>query len=228
MSTSSPCLETGDSAKLYDRWFGPRPTSSADRDLVATLLTEALSLFEEDPPAARRCIESARLLIRAPPNEERPKNCRLADWQVRRAKEFIRSNLGASLRIEAVAKLVHLSASYFSRSFKSTTGIAYSDYVAAARIDLAKKLLLTTGAPISEVALMCGLADQSHLTRVFSRVVGLPPSTWRRQLLGGGLAKDSPGKQSNAAAEPDAPVAADLIDRAWESSEAREVQYAAE
>ncbi|MBS7542480.1 helix-turn-helix domain-containing protein [Ancylobacter oerskovii] len=228
MSTSPPCLETDDSAKLFDRWLGARPTSSADSDLVSTLLTEALSLFEEDPPAARRCIESARLLIRAPPNEERPKNCRLADWQVRRAKEFICSNLGASLRIEAVAKLVHLSASYFSRSFKSTTGIAYSDYVAGARIDLAKKMLLTTDAPISEVALVCGLADQSHLTRVFSRIVGLPPNTWRRQLLGSELAKDPSGRQSNAAAAPDALVAGDLADHEWENSEALEVQYAAE
>jgi AraC-like DNA-binding protein len=228
MSTSPPCLETDDGAKLYDRWLGARPTSSADRDLVSTLLAEALSLFEEDPPAARRCIESARLLIRAPPNEERPKNCRLADWQVRRAKEFICRNLGASLRIETVAKLVHLSASYFSRSFKSTTGIAYSDYVASARIDLAKKLLLTTNAPISEVALACGLADQSHLTRVFSRVVGLPPNTWRRQLLGSNLAKDPSGGQSSAVAEPEAPVAGDLADNNWENSDTREVRYAAE
>jgi AraC-like DNA-binding protein len=159
----------------------------AETDLVGDLLAEALALLEQDVGAARRCIESARSLVRAPAYENRPKNCRLADWQVRRAQDFICNNLGSNLRIEVVARLVHLSSSYFSRAFKSTTGISYSDFVARARIDLAKQLLLTTELPISEVALNCGLVDQSHLTRLFNRVVGLPPNTWRRRVLGDAL-----------------------------------------
>jgi AraC-like DNA-binding protein len=103
---------------------------------------------------------------------------------VRRVKDFIRNNIGASLRIETVAKVAHLSASYFSRAFKSATGGTYSDFVTLARVDRAKSLLLTTNDPISEIALICGFADQSHLTRMFSRVVGSPPNTWRRQERG--------------------------------------------
>ena len=179
MSTSLPNLEAADAARLLDRWLHARPASSADRDRVTALLTEALSLFEQDPPAARRCIESAHLLIRAPANEERAKTCRLADWQVRRVKDFICANLGAGLRIEAVAGLVNLSAGSFSRSFKSTTGIAY--FVAGAHVDLAKKPLLITEAPISEIALACGLADPSHPTWVFGRIVGLPPNATPRR-----------------------------------------------
>jgi AraC-like DNA-binding protein len=90
------------------------------------------------------------------------------------------------LRIELVAKHVQLSASYFSRAFKATAGVSYSAFLVNVRIELAKQLLLTTDIPISEVALACGLADQSHLTRLFGRVVGLPPNTWRRQVLGAG------------------------------------------
>jgi len=162
-------------------------STGAETDLVGDLLGEALALLELDVGAARRCIESARSLVRAPPYENRPKNCRLADWQVRRAKDFICNNLASNLRIEVVARLVHLSSSYFSRAFKVTTGVSYSDFVARARIDLAKQLLLTTELRISEVALNCGLVDQSHLTRLFNRVVGLPPNTWRRHVLGEAL-----------------------------------------
>ncbi|MBV8472677.1 MAG: helix-turn-helix transcriptional regulator, partial [Hyphomicrobiales bacterium] len=43
------------------------------------------------------------------------------------------------------------------------------------------RLLLTTETPISEIALACGLTDQSHLTRIFKRSVGMPPAAWRRQ-----------------------------------------------
>lgn len=166
----------------------PAPRSIAKdgqhRGLIGMLLGEALTLLEEDRPAARRCIEHACSLVILPQDCERGRSSLLADWQVRRAKTFIADNLDSSLRIETVAKLVNLSASYFSRAFKATVGLSYSDYVADARIELAKRLLLTTDMPIAEVALTCGLADQSHLTRLFSRSVGLPPSAWRRRLAG--------------------------------------------
>ncbi|WP_376698576.1 hypothetical protein [Bradyrhizobium aeschynomenes] len=35
---------------------------------------------------------------------------------------------------------------------------------------------------MAEVALACGRADQSYLTRLFSRTEGLPPRAWRRML----------------------------------------------
>ncbi|QIO36899.1 helix-turn-helix domain-containing protein [Bradyrhizobium sp. 1(2017)] len=158
----------------------------AHQELINALLGEALALLDQDRASARRCIEGARSLIRAPDHEDRPRNCLLAEWQVRRAKEFIRNNLATCLRMELVARHVQLSASYFSRAFKATAGVSYSDFLVNARIDLAKQLLLTTDIPISEVALACGLADQSHLTRLFGRIVGLPPNTWRRQVLGAG------------------------------------------
>jgi AraC family transcriptional regulator len=30
----------------------------------------------------------------------------------------------------------------------------------------------------------CGFSDQSHLTRLFTNVAGLPPGTWRRHYRG--------------------------------------------
>jgi AraC-like DNA-binding protein len=161
-------------------------STPAHQELINALLGEALALLDRDRASARRCIERARSLIRAADYEGRPRNCLLAEWQLRRAKEFIRNNLATCLRIELVAKHVQLSASYFSRAFKATAGVSYSAFLVNVRIELAKQLLLTTDIPISEVALACGLADQSHLTRLFGRVVGLPPNTWRRQVLGAG------------------------------------------
>jgi AraC-like DNA-binding protein len=47
-------------------------------------------------------------------------------------------------------------------------------------VEYAKQRMLTTNAPLCEIALDCGLADQSHLSRVFRRVTGTTPSAWRR------------------------------------------------
>ena len=157
------------------------PTS--DNDLVAQLLSEALSLLEQDRAAARRRIEDAFALTKGNANPEPAKKGMLAAWQMRRTVQHIRDNLGSPLRIDSVARFANLSASYFSRAFKATMGCSYSEYVIHARLNLAKHLLLTTNKTISEIALACGLADQSHLTRLFKRAEGFPPRAWRRRLV---------------------------------------------
>jgi AraC family transcriptional regulator len=45
---------------------------------------------------------------------------------------------------------------------------------------VAKEKLRDRRVSVSQVALTCGFADQSHLTRVFTRMVGLSPAAWRR------------------------------------------------
>jgi AraC-like DNA-binding protein len=40
--------------------------------------------------------------------------------------------------------------------------------------------MITTGASLSEIALSCGMSDQSHFTRSFRRIVGETPSSWRQ------------------------------------------------
>jgi AraC-like DNA-binding protein len=50
------------------------------------------------------------------------------------------------------------------------------------RIEYAMTLLEKQPAlDISEIAMACGFADQSHFTRLFSRFVGTTPAVWRRQ-----------------------------------------------
>lgn len=38
--------------------------------------------------------------------------------------------------------------------------------------------------PLSEIAIAAGFANQSHMTRVFTAVVGVSPAVWRRETLG--------------------------------------------
>jgi AraC-like DNA-binding protein len=44
--------------------------------------------------------------------------------------------------------------------------------------------MLTTSAPLSEIALSCGMSDQSHFTRSFRRIVGETPHLWRQARRG--------------------------------------------
>jgi AraC family transcriptional regulator len=152
--------------------------------LLTILLEEALKLLDFDRTGARRRIEDAQALVRRGDSGDRRKTP-LAGWQLQRAEGFIRDHLGSRLRIGSVAKAINLSPSYFSRAFKATKGVSYSDFVLMSRIALAKHLLLTTQLPIAQIALNCGMADQSHLTRVFRQAVGASPRAWRCRRVSG-------------------------------------------
>ena len=92
-----------------------------------------------------------------------------------RALEYIQDQLDADLTVSGIAQAVDLSPYHFTRLFKESTGQSPHQYVVDARVRKAKELLTTGKFTISEAAFHLGFADQSHLTRHFKRVFGLPP-----------------------------------------------------
>ena len=104
----------------------------------------------------------------------------LAPWQVRRAKEILSAHLDGGIPLQEVARECHLSMGHFSRQFRRTTGLAPHKWLLTRRIEVAKEKLGDRRMSLSEVAAACGFADQSHLTRVFTRMVGASPGAWRR------------------------------------------------
>jgi AraC family transcriptional regulator len=117
--------------------------------------------------------------MRSPPQ---PARGGLAPWQARRAKEILCANLDGRVPIEEVARQCRLSVSHFSRAFRRSMGAAPHNWLLARRVELAKEKLRDDRLSLLEVALACGFADQSHLTRVFTRMVGVSPGAWRRAL----------------------------------------------
>jgi len=105
----------------------------------------------------------------------------LAPWQERRATEFLAANLDGNVSLNDIARQCGLSISHFSRAFRQSTGLAPHRWLVHRRIEAAKALLRKGALSLSDVALRCGFADQSHLTRTFSGVVGSSPGIWRRQ-----------------------------------------------
>ncbi|CAB3628771.1 helix-turn-helix domain-containing protein [Achromobacter pestifer] len=104
----------------------------------------------------------------------------LSPWQLRRATELLAANIGGDLSIADIATECGLSRSYFIKAFKGSTGKTPHRWLTAHRIERACALLTQSHLPIAAVALACGFADQSHLTRVFTQVLGTTPGMWRR------------------------------------------------
>jgi transcriptional regulator GlxA family with amidase domain len=92
----------------------------------------------------------------------------------------VEAHLASNITSNDLCALVRLSPSHFSRAFKASFGCSPHAHVIARRIDRAKLMMLETSAPLCEVALACGFADQSHFSTKFRRAAGQAPRAWRR------------------------------------------------
>jgi AraC-like DNA-binding protein len=156
------------------------PALAAIHSDLARLLADAQSAIGRNPDEARRCITRATALLEQPAEPPIHVSGGLATWQANRVRTYIADNLTETIAVEDLALLVGLSVSYFSRAFRASFGEAPYVHVLRQRIARACDLMVTTDEPLSQIAVACGLADQSHFTRLFRRFHGVTPHAWRR------------------------------------------------
>jgi AraC family transcriptional regulator len=118
---------------------------------------------------------------------------------VQRLTDHIDANLAATILVDDLARLVGLSNDHFSREFKRTFGLSAHAYLMRRRVEVAQGLMLTTNAPLSAIALNCGMSDQSHFSRSFRRLVGEAPDAWRRSRRAAIAWRAAGSTQGNAA-----------------------------
>ena len=106
----------------------------------------------------------------------------MAPSALRRCVEYIEARLDGDLRLDELAQVVGLSASHFVRSFRRSTGKTPYQFLLHRRVARAQMAMRDRRAPLAVVALVSGFADQHHLARVFRRITGVTPSTYRRSL----------------------------------------------
>jgi AraC family transcriptional regulator len=105
----------------------------------------------------------------------------LTAWKTKRIRSYIEANQEAVIRVVDLAGVAQLSTSHFSRAFRKTFGMTAVAYISQQRIRRAQELMLTSVLSLSQVALECGMCDQSHFSRVFRRIVGINPQAWRHR-----------------------------------------------
>jgi AraC family transcriptional regulator len=98
---------------------------------------------------------------------------------------LVLNDLTADIPVAELANRCGLSRSHFARAFKASMGVPPHRWLMRHRIERCQELLASSNESIAEIALHCGFADQSHLTRVFHAVTGLSPAAWRRQRKAG-------------------------------------------
>jgi len=98
---------------------------------------------------------------------------------IRQVQEWVLENLEEDLTVDQLAAQAGMSVRNFSRAFKSDTGETPADFVEAARLDAARRMLEETASPLKRVAARSGFHDQNGLRRAFVRRLGVTPGDYR-------------------------------------------------
>jgi transcriptional regulator GlxA family with amidase domain len=88
------------------------------------------------------------------------------------------------LDVEALARSVHMSAGHLSRQFRLAYGEAPYGYLMTRRIERAMALLRRGDLSVTEVCFAVGCSSLGTFSSRFTELVGMPPSTYRREAAG--------------------------------------------
>jgi transcriptional regulator GlxA family with amidase domain len=106
------------------------------------------------------------------------------DQTIEQCEFWIRTNLAKPSPVESMIELSGLSATTFSRRFRRATGYTPIEYVQAARIEEAKRMLESGSRLVDEVSRQVGYGDAVSFRRLFKRHVGITPSEYRKRFGG--------------------------------------------
>ncbi|WP_405163495.1 AraC family transcriptional regulator [Nocardia sp. NBC_01499] len=100
--------------------------------------------------------------------------------RLRRVRDRIDREYAQPLDVEALARDVHMSAGHLSRQFKLAYGEAPYSYLMTRRIERAMALLRRGDLSVTEVCFAVGCSSLGTFSTRFAELVGVPPSTYRR------------------------------------------------
>jgi AraC-like DNA-binding protein len=101
---------------------------------------------------------------------------------VARAREFLHASAAQDVTADQLAEVAGCSRFALHRAFTAACGMTPADYQRQLRLRSARGLI-AAGRSISAAAAESGFADQSHLTRWFSRYYGITPGGYRAASL---------------------------------------------
>jgi AraC family transcriptional regulator len=151
--------------------------------ILAAMLEDAANSIDRDIGFALDRIVAVRdmLLGRQSKAVPQPESGGLAPWQARQVAAYVDAHLDATISNDDLAAVARLSTGHFCRAFRQTFGTTPHAFVMQRRVDNASTMMMRSSEPLAIIAAACGFTDQAHLSRLFRRLKGDSPATWRRQ-----------------------------------------------
>ena len=96
------------------------------------------------------------------------------------AARYMNAHYQEPLALGDLARLANMSPTYFSKKFKSSTGLCFKEYLNYIRVQKASDLLRNTDWTVTAVAVACGFSDGNYFGDVFRRLTGVSPREYRK------------------------------------------------
>jgi AraC-like DNA-binding protein len=104
--------------------------------------------------------------------------------RLRRVRDRIDREYAQPLDVESLARGAHMSAGHLSRQFRLAYGESPYSYLMTRRIERAMALLRRGDLSVTEVCFEVGCSSLGTFSTRFTELVGVSPSTYRRQEAG--------------------------------------------
>ncbi len=101
--------------------------------------------------------------------------------QMYRAVSYVNTHYAEPITAATVAAAIHMSYSYFSRTFSRIIGKNFKEYLNDVRLSHAESILLTTEKSVTEVSNECGYDNVSYFIALYKEKKGLTPSIHREK-----------------------------------------------
>jgi AraC-like DNA-binding protein/quercetin dioxygenase-like cupin family protein len=102
-----------------------------------------------------------------------------AFYTYQKAREIIQKNCLMLRSLDKIAEECHIDNAYLCRLFKRFDNQSPYQYLTHMKMNLAAQRLQSPNSSIKEVAMEFGFSDPFHFSRVFKRIFGIPPSTFK-------------------------------------------------
>lgn len=156
----------------------PREFSAGPPVRLATRLYQEFKSMDEVAPLS---MEGLALEVLAESSRARAEGAegQRPRW-LGRAEEFLREKFCERVTLDDIARAVGVHPVHLSRVFRSRHRCTVGDYVRRLQVDFAAAALSASDTPLHEIALAAGFSDQSHFSRNFKRLMGIPPAQYRK------------------------------------------------
>lgn len=101
------------------------------------------------------------------------------DINVESIVRWIKLNAPDIKNVGEVADHFGYSSQYLTTLLKKATSMSLTDHITESKIEFAKKLLADTDLEIAEIAHNCGFSDEKYFFRVFKKICGITPRSYR-------------------------------------------------
>lgn len=104
------------------------------------------------------------------------------DPMVERVRAYMRKHLKKTVKVEDLAKHANMSRAHFIRTFRKAAGRPPMEDLRMLRVETARDRIMTTDLPLKAIAPEVGFRDEYHMSKVFRKMLGMPPGYFRRAL----------------------------------------------